>query len=211
MYDPNSQGNQGSKEDADTAATDDTSGTPTAATAEDKQEMENSTSVLSKILMGFTVIFLIGVLVRLIQLRTRRNALAGLVDTGMASMSSGLGGGIVIPGGGGCCNVSTTVAILFGGLVMLYILFAARKAKEQQRAENMTWNMVSGVVLVIGVLILMEFTLVQHHNLDWKPKEEAAVGIWAYFIIAIAALAAAKISNKIQYRLKENAKMSRRG
>ena len=177
---------------------------PTLAIATNP-DMENSTSVLAKILMGCTVIFLIGVLVRLIQVRTRRNAMIG----GAMEIGGGIGGsftsGMASISGGSCCYLPTTMAILLCGLVMVYLLYASRKAKEQQRAENMTWNMVAGVVLVIGIMLLMEFSLVQHH-MGFRPKEEAKTGILAYFIIAIAALAAAKISNRIQHRIREKSR-----
>ncbi len=171
----------------------------TTVTTETTREQRTVTShtLWSKIVMGFAVCFLIGVLVRLIQLRAKR--LRGLEGDGAAPPAQYGGLGAVVTTGGRCCYLSTTLSLLVGGLAMLFILFRARQAKEQQSKENLAWNVVAGVVLLLGIFILMEFSKLTHDDDDARGVDESGRGftLWIYFAIAAAALASAKLTAKL--------------
>ena len=154
-----------------------------------------SYTLWSKVLMGFAVCFLIGVLVRLIQLRAKR--LRGQEDLGLVKTSYSGGG---YSTGTRCCFLSTTVAILLGGLALLFIMFRARQAKEQQHKDNVAWNCVAAIVLICGIFLLLEFSRLTHEDASqWECCDHTKRGftLWVYFIVAAAALAAAKVTSKL--------------
>ncbi len=153
---------------------------------------KDSSTLWAKIIMGFAVLILVGVLIRLIQLRAKRLRALGGVQEGQ--------GAVVASEGGGCCYLPVTLAIMLGGLVMVYIMYASSVAKEEQKKANMSWNYTLSFLFLLAVIFLMHYSRLMHSPQDIPGSgggRSAGPGVWIYFTVAAAAVAAAKITNRL--------------
>ncbi len=162
---------------------------------------KNTTTLLSKILMGFAVLLLVGVLMRLIQLRAKRVRQLELNEQYQALMQSG--GTWSFFGPAGCCFLPIAVCFIIGGVVMAYIIFHASRVQQQQERTSAIWNLILGFLLLVALVFVLQHSKVLHSA--WSSSDipgagdddVMGVGAWGYFAVALAALAAAKITSNI--------------
>jgi len=152
-------------------------------------------SPLSRILLGFVVLFLIGVLVRLIQLRIKRvRARKDLSPSPVVVVDSGGGGDEY----SFWWSVMTLLSLVSGALVALYTAYFKRQAKDQRKQSAQYWNIFLVFFLVMGTVGFLEWSGLGYFR-KVVQEPESSEHLWPYLMVGLAGLAAAKmVSNMMR-------------
>jgi hypothetical protein len=163
------------------------------------QIMDRGPSPQTRVALGFLVFCLVGLLIRLLQMRRKRVKEVALIYPQFNDLKRD---NVALPDvTQWWWTFSLALCIILGSLGVFFIAYTSRQAKEEQHQSSLAWSITLGIVLLIGCLVLIEWSGLGPISAVTSSSDTSTtvIDLWVYLAVGIAGLALAKVLNEVVF------------